>query len=78
MPQGNHHHFLRKCLNYQYHNYWLVVQCSYACFVFREFYTGWLTHWGEDLQHTGAGFTASALEKIFSQNGSAVLYVCPC
>ncbi|OAY36500.1 beta-galactosidase 17 isoform X2 [Manihot esculenta] len=40
-----------------------------------EFYTGWLTHWGEDLQHTGAGFTASALEKIFSQNGSAVLYM---
>ncbi|KAJ9179335.1 hypothetical protein P3X46_011138 [Hevea brasiliensis] len=40
-----------------------------------EFYTGWLTHWGEDLQRTGADFTASALEKIFSQNGSAVLYM---
>jgi fructose-1-phosphate kinase PfkB-like protein len=45
--------------------------------VSREFYTGWLTHWGEKNAKTGADFTASALEKILSQNGSAVLYVCP-
>ncbi|KAG6782104.1 hypothetical protein POTOM_011492 [Populus tomentosa] len=40
-----------------------------------EFYTGWLTHWGEKNAKTGADFTASALEKILSQNGSAVLYM---
>lgn len=42
----------------------------------REFYTGWLTHWGEKIAKTDADFTASYLEKILSQNGSAVLYVC--
>lgn len=45
-----------------------------ACF--REFYTGWLTHWGEKNAQTGADFTASALETILRRNGSAVLYVC--
>lgn len=40
-----------------------------------EFYTGWLTHWGEDIANTDATFTASALEKILSRNGSAVLYM---
>ncbi|KDP40762.1 hypothetical protein JCGZ_24761 [Jatropha curcas] len=40
-----------------------------------EFYTGWLTHWGEEIQQTSADYTASALEKIFAQNGSVVLYM---
>ncbi|KAK4269224.1 hypothetical protein QN277_022411 [Acacia crassicarpa] len=40
-----------------------------------EFYTGWLTHWGESIAATDADFTAAALEKILQKNGSAVLYV---
>ncbi|PON96156.1 Beta-galactosidase 1-like [Trema orientale] len=40
-----------------------------------EFYTGWLTHWGEKIAQTDADFTASALETILSRNGSAVLYM---
>ncbi|KAF8011578.1 hypothetical protein BT93_J2001 [Corymbia citriodora subsp. variegata] len=40
-----------------------------------EFYTGWLTHWGEKIAQTDAEFTAAALEKILSRNGSAVLYM---
>lgn len=40
-----------------------------------EFYTGWLTHWGEEIAKTDADFTAAALEKILSRNGSAVLYM---
>ncbi|KAH1219314.1 hypothetical protein AAZX31_13G331100 [Glycine max] len=40
-----------------------------------EFYTGWLTHWGEKNAQTDADFTAAALEKILQKNGSAVLYM---
>lgn len=40
-----------------------------------EFYTGWLTHWGEKIAETDANFTAVALQKILSRNGSAVLYM---
>lgn len=40
-----------------------------------EFYTGWLTHWGENIAQTDATFTAAALEKILEKNGSAVLYM---
>ncbi|XP_026450501.1 beta-galactosidase 17-like [Papaver somniferum] len=40
-----------------------------------EFYTGWLTHWGEKLAATNAQYTANALETILSRNGSAVLYM---
>ncbi|KAF8393544.1 hypothetical protein HHK36_021788 [Tetracentron sinense] len=40
-----------------------------------EFYTGWLTHWGEKIAATDADFTAAALETILSKNGSAVLYM---
>ncbi|KAJ8637854.1 hypothetical protein MRB53_012121 [Persea americana] len=40
-----------------------------------EFYTGWLTHWGERIATTGAGFTAKYLDAILSRNGSAVLYM---
>lgn len=42
---------------------------------FREFYTGWLTHWGENIARTDAKSTAAALGKILEKNGSAVLYV---
>ncbi|KAK3220499.1 hypothetical protein Dsin_014469 [Dipteronia sinensis] len=40
-----------------------------------EFYTGWLTHWGEKIAKTDADLTATFLRKILSQNGSAVLYM---
>ncbi|KAG7589931.1 Glycoside hydrolase 35 catalytic domain [Arabidopsis suecica] len=40
-----------------------------------EFYTGWLTHWGEKIAKTDAESTATSLEKILSRNGSAVLYM---
>eukprot|EP01018_Ginkgo_biloba_P020979 Gb_33158 [translate_table: standard] len=40
-----------------------------------EFYTGWLTHWGEKAAETDAGKVASELDKILSKNGSAVLYM---
>nr|XP_029121154.1 beta-galactosidase 8 isoform X2 [Elaeis guineensis] len=40
-----------------------------------EFYTGWLTHWGEQIAETDANLTAAALQKILSRNGSAVLYM---
>uniref|UniRef100_A0A804J2M5 Beta-galactosidase n=1 Tax=Musa acuminata subsp. malaccensis TaxID=214687 RepID=A0A804J2M5_MUSAM len=40
-----------------------------------EFYTGWLTHWGEQNTETDANRTAAALENILSRNGSAVLYM---
>ena len=44
--------------------------------LFREFYTGWLTHWGESIATTDASSTAKALKSILCRNGSAVLYVC--
>lgn len=40
-----------------------------------EFYTGWLTHWGETFAQTDAMQVASELDKILSKNGSAVLYM---
>ncbi|XP_061371081.1 beta-galactosidase 17 isoform X2 [Gastrolobium bilobum] len=40
-----------------------------------EFYTGWLTHWGEKFARTDAELTAAALEEILRKNGSAVLYM---
>lgn len=40
-----------------------------------EFYTGWLTHWGETFAQTDATQAASELDKILSRNGSAVLYM---
>ncbi|KAM7254455.1 hypothetical protein ACFE04_003835 [Oxalis oulophora] len=39
-----------------------------------EFYTGWLTHWGEKNAETDADFTAASLEKILSRNGSAMAH----
>ncbi|KAL6618872.1 hypothetical protein ACP70R_034011 [Stipagrostis hirtigluma subsp. patula] len=38
-----------------------------------EFYTGWLTHWGESIATTGAASTAKALKTILCRNGSAVV-----
>lgn len=40
-----------------------------------EFYTGWLTHWGERIATTDASSTAKALKRILCRNGSAVLYM---
>ncbi|KAG0494244.1 hypothetical protein HPP92_005238, partial [Vanilla planifolia] len=40
-----------------------------------EFYTGWLTHWGEPNVRTDANLAAASLEKILSLNASAVLYM---
>uniref|UniRef100_A0A0E0L536 beta-galactosidase n=1 Tax=Oryza punctata TaxID=4537 RepID=A0A0E0L536_ORYPU len=40
-----------------------------------EFYTGWLTHWGEKIATTDASSTAKALKRILCRNGSAVLYM---
>lgn len=40
-----------------------------------EFYTGWLTHWGESTATTDASSTAEALKRILCCNGSAVLYM---
>ena len=76
MHQESLHHSVRKC------DCWYVSfldLCSLLLIVlvsFREFYTGWLTHWGENIANTGAHFTAAALDRILSLKGSAVLYVC--
>ncbi|XP_023541998.1 beta-galactosidase 17 [Cucurbita pepo subsp. pepo] len=40
-----------------------------------EFYTGWLTHWGENIATTDADSTAAALREILAGQGSAVLYM---
>jgi len=53
----------------------IILNTKSACLI-SEFYTGWLTHWGEKNAKTGADFTAAALEAILRKNGSAVLYVC--
>lgn len=52
-----------------------MLNTQSACHI-SEFYTGWLTHWGEKIATTDADFTAAALENILRKNGSAVLYVC--
>jgi beta-galactosidase len=40
-----------------------------------EFYTGWLTHWGERIAQTDAASTASDLDHVLSLNASVVLYM---
>lgn len=75
MPQENHHLCQRKCTPMKYYFCLSNVNTQSACHI-SEFYTGWLTHWGEKNAQTDADFTAAALEKILQKNGSAVLYVC--
>lgn len=79
MPLENHHLFLRKCFVIWLLDWFINGFNAHNAngFCFREFYTGWLTHWGEKIAKTGADFTANALKRILSQNGSAVLYVGP-
>lgn len=40
-----------------------------------EFYTGWLTHWGESMANTSSADTAQYLDKILSLRGSVSLYM---
>ncbi|CAM6096522.1 unnamed protein product [Calypogeia fissa] len=40
-----------------------------------EFYTGWLTHWGEPLAKTDPGTVSAALERLLDLNASVVLYM---
>eukprot|EP01018_Ginkgo_biloba_P003042 Gb_26707 [translate_table: standard] len=40
-----------------------------------EFYTGWLTHWSEEIAQTNASDVAVALENILSMSASVVLYM---
>lgn len=79
MPRANHLLFQRRYFIFYSNSLtaWSVQfdVAHYICY-FSEFYTGWLTHWGEKIAKTDADFTAAALEKILSRNGSAVLYVC--
>ncbi|KAL2653580.1 hypothetical protein R1flu_021708 [Riccia fluitans] len=37
--------------------------CGWGC-ASSEFYTGWLTLWGEEMAHTDPEFTAEALDRI--------------
>lgn len=76
MPLESHRHFQRKYLLYFIILILFTGFMSHDVCYLREFYTGWLTHWGEKLAETDAKFTAAALENILAQNGSAVLYVC--
>jgi hypothetical protein len=57
--------------------HFLACDFYYFChlLLLREFYTGWLTHWGENIATTDAASTAEALKAILCHNGSAVLYV---
>ncbi|KAK3018701.1 hypothetical protein RJ639_003132, partial [Escallonia herrerae] len=55
--------------------FFCAFKIAHRVYSFREFYTGWLTHWGENIANTDATFTATALEQILSGNGSAVLYM---
>ena len=78
MHQESLHLSARRC-NCWYAFFFFFDLCSLlliALVSFREFYTGWLTHWGENIASTGADFTAAALDNILSLKGSAVLYVC--
>lgn len=79
MHQGNRPLFLREYFKFHYLYMFVCLSLhfvdAYDVQNSREFYTGWLTHWGEDIAQTDATFTAAALEKILEKNGSAVLYV---
>lgn len=75
MPLENHLHSQRMCILMDIINIYQILDVHSASHI-SEFYTGWLTHWGEEIAKTGADFTAAALEKILQKNGSVVLYVC--
>lgn len=66
MPQENHHLCQRKCTPMKYYFCLSNVNTQSACHI-SEFYTGWLTHWGEKNAQTDADFTAAALEKILQK-----------
>lgn len=77
MHQENRHHSQRWYLFSSFsYGFCKVFHHVNHVFYFSEFYTGWLTHWGENIASTDATQTATYLEKILSKNGSAVLYVC--
>jgi beta-galactosidase len=40
-----------------------------------EFYTGWLTHWGESMANTSSAEVATWLDKLLSIGGSVSLYM---
>mmetsp|Transcript_19762 Transcript_19762/g.38148 ORF Transcript_19762/g.38148 Transcript_19762/m.38148 type:complete len:669 (-) Transcript_19762:190-2196(-) len=40
-----------------------------------EYYTGWLTHWGEKMANTSSKMVASELHEILATNGSVTLYM---
>jgi len=40
-----------------------------------EYYTGWLTHWGEEMANTSSASVAETLTTILSLNGSVSLYM---
>uniref|UniRef100_A0A7N0RH82 Beta-galactosidase n=1 Tax=Kalanchoe fedtschenkoi TaxID=63787 RepID=A0A7N0RH82_KALFE len=40
-----------------------------------EFYTGWLTHWGETMAKTDGDYVAARVENVLSRNASIVLYM---
>jgi beta-galactosidase len=40
-----------------------------------EFYTGWLTHWGESMANTSSADVAQWMGRIFDLNGSVNLYM---
>ncbi|KAL6851717.1 hypothetical protein ACP4OV_020281 [Aristida adscensionis] len=40
-----------------------------------EFYTGWLTHWGESIATTDATSTAKALKRILCHNGLLIMFL---
>ena len=40
-----------------------------------EFYSGWLTHWGESMANTSSSGFATALDQLFGMNGSVSMYM---
>ena len=40
-----------------------------------EFYTGWLTHWGEQMANTSTAAIIKTLDEIISLNGSVSFYM---
>uniref|UniRef100_A0A7N0TYL2 beta-galactosidase n=1 Tax=Kalanchoe fedtschenkoi TaxID=63787 RepID=A0A7N0TYL2_KALFE len=40
-----------------------------------EFYTGWLTHWGEMIAKTDGDYVAARVQNVLSRNASIVLYM---